>query len=413
MELVIRNGYVLTPDMRLKRRDVGIDQGIITQIGECQGGEKVIDARGCIVMPGLVNTHTHTPMSLLQGLCGTHSFEEWQDCIWRAEAKLTAQDVYLGSLVACLEMIKSGTTTFADMYIHMDRVALAAGESRLRCVLGWGIIEGVGEPLPEKFTHRQRFVKKYRGHGRITAMYAAHSPLTCSTEVFARIAELAEQDDVPVSIHLLETEKEASLLEEGGYHLSALENTGLLSQHLLAAHCVHVNHRDIEVLSRKGVSVSHNPVSNLRLGVGTAPVPSMLSSGVNVCLGSDGVTSGGSLDMFSVMRAAALLANRKRHCVSVQEVLRMATARGAVALGLNTGEIREGCAGDVILVDMNRPHLVSHEPLSSLVYAACGSDVKTSIVGGEVLMEDYEVKVMDVEEVMHCARERMEELRGS
>jgi 5-methylthioadenosine/S-adenosylhomocysteine deaminase len=413
-ELVIKNGHVLTPDMQLTRVDVSVDGGVITRIGDSQGGEQIIDARGCIVMPGLINTHTHTPMTLLRGICRIQGFEQWRDCILAAESKITPSEVYTGALLACVEMIKSGTTTFADMYIHMDEVASAVKESGLRSVLGWGIIEGVGEALPEKLTHRRRFVREYNNAagGRITTMYSPHSPSSCSSKALSLVAELAKEDSVPVMMHLLETRKEAEALETQGYHLSLLEETGLLSGRLIAAHCVHANKRDIRTLAQKGVSVSCSPVSNLRLGVGTADITTMFSEGINLCLGSDGAEPSGSLDMFTVMRIAALLANSTTPAVIPSgEILKMATVNGAKALGLNTGRIEVGCRADVILVDMKKPHLTGHAPLDALVYSASGSDVKTSIVDGRVVMESYEIKTLSEEDTVLGAQESVKHLK--
>jgi len=401
-EFIITGGYVLAPDMQLKRADVAVDSGIITQVGECQSAEQTIDAKNCIVMPGLINTHTHTPMTLLQGACENLMFEQWQECIWNREAKITPSDVYLGSLLACVEMIKTGTTSFADVYIYMDRAASAIKESGLRGVLGWGIIEGFGEPLHEKLAHRRAFIRQYNNaaDGRITTMYAPHSPSTCSTEALGLLSRMSEDDDVLVTIHLLETKKEAEALNRDNCHLQRLKDVGLLSRRLLAAHCVWANDEDIKMLSQYGVSVAHNPISNMKLGVGTAPVTAMLREHINVCLGTDGAAPCGSIDMFASMRTAALLIRDRGQDIHSQDILKMATVNGAAALGLSAGQIKKGFAADIILVDMKKPHLTGHDPLSALVYSATGGDVKTSMVGGEVLMEDYQIKKLDEEDVV-------------
>ncbi len=410
-DFVITGGYVLAPDMQLKRADVAVDSGIITQVGACQSAEQTIDAKNCIVMPGLINTHTHTPMTLLRGACENLMFEQWQECIWNKEAKITRSDVYLGSLLACVEMIKTGTTSFADVYIHMDRAASAIKESGLRGVLGWGIIEGFGEPLHEKLAHRRAFIRQYNNvaDGRITTMYAPHSPSTCSMEALGLLSQMSEEDDVLVTIHLLETKKEAGALKRDNCHLQRLKDAGLLSRRLLAAHCVWANDEDIKMLSQHGVSVAHNPISNMKLGVGTAPVTAMLREHINVCLGTDGASPGGSLDMFASMRTAALLIRDRGQDIHLQDILKMATVNGAVALGLSAGQIKKGFAADIILVDMKKPHLTGHNPLSALVYSATGSDVKTSMVGGEVLMEDYQIKKLDEEDVIERVQKWIDE----
>ncbi|RZB29000.1 MAG: 5-methylthioadenosine/S-adenosylhomocysteine deaminase [Candidatus Argoarchaeum ethanivorans] len=401
-EFVITGGYVLAPDMKLKRADVAVGSGIITQVGECQSAEQTIDAKNCIVMPGLINAHTHTPMTLLRGACENLMFEQWQKCIWNKEAKITPSDVHLGSLLACVEMIKTGTTSFADVYIHMDRAASAIKKSGLRGVLGWGVIEGFGEPLREKLAHRRAFVRQYNNaaDGRITTMYAPHSPSTCSMEALGLLSRMSEEDNVLVTTHLLETRKEAETLKKDNCHLQCLKDAGLLSGRLLAAHSVWANDEDIKILSQHGVSVAHNPISNMKLSVGTAPVTAMLREHVNVCLGTDGAAPGGSLDMFASMRTAALLRRDRGQDTHLQDILKMATVNGAAALGLLAGQIKKGFLADIILVDMKKPHLTGHDPLSALVYSATGADVKTSMVGGEVLMEDYQIKKIDEENVI-------------
>ena len=411
---VIRGGHVLLPDMRLVRGDILVENGVIACVGVNCRARDVVDADGCIVMPGFVNTHTHTPMTLFRGRCEGLGFGEWFECIWRAEAEITPSDVYLGSLLACVEMIRSGITTFADVYIHMDRVALAVEESGLRSVLGWGIVEGAGsETLKAKLSERRAFVKEYNHAcgGRITTIYAPHSPMTCSDEALATLARFSREDGVPITIHLLESVKEAMMLEGSGHHLSTLDESGLLSDRLLAAHCVHANDEDARILAERCASVSLNPISNLRLGLGTAPIQTMASHGVNLCLGTDGAASGGSLDIFEVMKTVSLLGNMTGR-IAPFEILRMASVNGALALGLETGEIENGLAADIILVDMKKPHLTGCDPLSALVHSAKSCDVKTTIVGGKVLMEDYVIKNLNEKDIIDCAREKIAELEN-
>ncbi|CAD7768607.1 5'-deoxyadenosine deaminase [Candidatus Methanoperedenaceae archaeon GB37] len=411
---VIRGGHLLLPDGRLLRRDLLIEDGLIASIGVSSRCKDAIDATGCLVMPGFVNTHTHTPMTLLRGWCEGLRFSEWLECIWQREAELTPSDVYLGSILACVEMIRSGITTFADVYIHMDRVALAAGESGLRCVLGWGLLEGAGgEPLEEKLSERRAFVKKYNHacNGRITTMYAPHSPVTSSEEALTALARLSREDGVPITTHLLESREEAMALDGSRHHLSRLDRAGLLSNRFLAAHCVHLSDEDARILAERGVSVSLNPISNLRLGVGVPPIEMMASHGLNLSLGTDGAASGGSLDIFEVMRTVALI-GRMTGGISPSNILRMATLNGAVALGLETGAIKRGFAADLILVDMKKPHLTGCDPISALVHSARGCDVKTTIVEGEVLMEDYVIKTLNEEDIIERAIERIADLKN-
>jgi len=412
--LVIRGGHLLLPSMRLVRGDVLVEDGIIACVGAHCRGKDVVDANGCIVMPGFVNTHTHTPMTLFRGRCEGLGFAEWLECIWRAESEITPSDVYLGSLLACVEMIRSGITTFADVYIHMDKVAQAVEESGLRGVLGWGVVEGAGgETLKAKLSERRIFVKKYNHAcgGRISTMYAPHSLITCSKDAISALARFSREDGVPITIHLLESLKEAMMLEKSGHHLSTLDDAGLLSDRLLAAHCVHASDEDAKVLAERGVSVSLNPISNLQLGLGIPPIQTMASHGINLCLGTDGAASGGSLDIFEVMKTVAFIGKMAGRA-SPSEILRMASVNGAVALGLETGEIKSGLAADIILVDMKKPHLIGCDPLSALVHSAKSCDVKTTIVGGEVLMEDCVIKNINEEDILHRAGEKIADLES-
>jgi len=424
-DIIIKNGYILTMDPAqrdLERGAVVIENGIITQVAAStdETADTVIDARGGIVMPGLVNTHTHAGMTLFRGYADDLPLAQWlENHIWPAEAQLTDHDLYAGTSLACLEMIKSGTTAFADMYIHVDEVARAVEGSGMRAALSYGMIDlGDAGRAESELKEGRRFVREWNGRadGRITTMYGPHAPHTCSREFLIKIKEHARRDNAMIHIHILETEDELNQMKKsfGMCSVNMLDELGFLDQDVLAAHCIWLSAGDMDILRERGVNVSHNPISNMKLASGIAPVPELLARGVNVSLGTDGCASNNNLDMFEEMKTAALL-----HKVNTLDptvlparvVLEMATVNGARAIGVQSGMLKTGYKADVIVVDMNKPHLTPiYDPVSHLVYSASGCDVRTTIVDGKLLMDNYEVRSLDEQKVMAAAREAAEEL---
>jgi 5-methylthioadenosine/S-adenosylhomocysteine deaminase len=424
-DIIIKNAYVLTMDPDagdLKNGTVVIEGGKITEIGEKtkEHAETVIDAKGSVVMPGLVNTHTHAAMTLFRGYADDLQLAEWlEKHIWPAEAQLRAEDVYRGSLLACLEMIRSGTTSFADMYFFMDETAKAVEASGIRASLSHGLIELWNEEKGETdLKEGKRFVRAWQGaaDGRIKTMYGPHAPNTCSDEYLAKVKEEARKDGAGIHIHVLETEAELLAMKEryGKCSVHMLDDIGFFGPDVLAAHCVWLSDGDIEVLREKGVNVSHNPISNMKLASGTAPIYKMLERGVNVSLGTDGCASNNNLDLFEEMKTAALLhklSTGNPTALPARQVLKMATVNGAKALGTETGMLKAGMKADMIIVDMKKPHLTPCFDIPShLVYSAGGSDVRTTIVDGKVLMDDYRVLVLDEQKVIGEAQKAAEEL---
>ncbi|MBN2489022.1 MAG: amidohydrolase family protein [Methanosarcinaceae archaeon] len=423
-DIIIKNGYVLTMDPAgdIKRGVVVIEDGVITQVADSthETADTIIDAKGSVVMPGLINTHTHAGMTLFRGYADDLPLAEWlEEHIWPAEAVLTDKDLYKGTLLACLEMIKSGTTAFADMYIHMDEVARAVEKSGMRAALSYGMIDLGDEARGDReLKEGRRFVHEWNGgaDGRITAMYGPHAPNTCSREFLIKVKEQAMQDDAKIHIHVLETEAELNQMKEkfGMCSVNMLDEIGFLDPDVLAAHCIWLSDGDIDILSKRGVNVSHNPVSNMKLASGIAPVPKMLDRGVNVSLGTDGCASNNNLDMFEEMKTLALLHKVNTFDPTVlpaRQVLEMATRNGARALGLGTGVLKAGYRADVIIVDMNKPHLTPrYDATSHLVYSARGCDVRTTIVNGKILMHNYETISLDEQKVMDAARDAAKDL---
>ncbi len=417
-DIIIKNAYILTMDPDIGDIENGvvvIDNGIITEIGTSTdaAADKIIDAKGSVVMPGLVNTHCHAGMTLFRGYADDLQLSDWlENHIWPAEAQLTGDDLYTGTMLACLEMIRTGTTAFADMYIHEERVAQAVEESGIRAALSYGMIDlGDKERARNELEEGRKFVMEWNGKadGRITTMYGPHAPNTCSKEFLAKVREQATKDNVRIHIHILETEAELDQMKEmhGVCSIHLLDGFDFYKPDVLAAHCVWLSDGDIKILAERGVNISHNPVSNMKLASGIAPVAKLLAAGANVSLGTDGCASNNNLDIFEEMKIAALLqkvSSMDPTVLPARQLLEMATVNGAKALGINSGILKNGYNADIIIVDMNKAHLTPvYDVASHLVYSAKGTDVKSTIVNGKVLMEDYEVLSIDEEEVISQA----------
>lgn len=417
-DLIIKSGRVLTMDGAIIDGGVvAVDNGLITFVGKDtkEKAEQVIDAKGCAVMPGIINAHTHLSMTLFRGFADDLVYEDWTKKIREAEMKLTPADIRAGAYLGVLEMIKTGTTSFADMYIHMDEVAQVVEKTGMRASLGYGMIEGLNEDPETKLKNRAKFVKKWNGAAsdRITTMYAPHSALSCSREFLIKIREQAAKDSSRIHIHVLETEDELNLMKKryGMCSIKLLDSINFLGSGVLAAHCVWLSDDDIDILKNKNVNVVHCPVSNMALGVGIAPVPKMLERGINVALGTDSAASSGSLDLWKEMRGASQLHKLKDpKALTAHTALEMATVNGAKALDVNAGALKPGCFADIILVELKRPHFVSSNLSSSLVRGACGCDVKTTIVDGKILMEDRIVKVLDEDKVIEDAKDAIKNM---
>ncbi len=410
-DLIIKGGKVLVTKGFIEDGVVVVENGSITSVGKNtnERAEKVIDAKGCVVLPGLINAHTHLAMTLFRGFADGLPYKDWIERIQRKEAKLTNRSVRAGTYLGALEMIKTGTTSFADMYIHMEEVAKVVEETGMRASLGFGMIEGLNEDSDTKLRNRADFVRKWNSAagGRITTMYAPHSALSCSKEFLIKVKERARKDNVGIHIHVLETEDELNLMKKryGMCSIKFLNTIGFLSRDVLAAHCVWLSDDDIDLLKDKNVNVVHCPASNMALGVGIAPVPRMLEKGINVALGTDGAASSGSLDMWTEMRCASYLHKLKDpKAMPSSKVLEMATLNGAKALGIKAGVIAPGYLADIILVDVKKPTFASSNLCSALVHGASGCDVRATIVGGKILMEDYEV-ILDEEKIIEDAQD--------
>jgi 5-methylthioadenosine/S-adenosylhomocysteine deaminase len=382
-----------------------------------RGADIVIDANGKVVMPGLINCHTHLAMTLLRGVADDMELMPWLETkIWPLEKHLNAERVRAGALLGCLEMIKSGTTCFADQYFYMEEVARAVEQAGIRGVLSYGIIEmGSPERRESEIKAGERLVQTCHGmaNGRVLTMFGPHAPYTCSPECLMRVKELAGRYGVGIHTHIAETRWEVDEITKryGKAPVEYLDSIGFLGPEVLAAHSIHLAPHGVSIYRNRGVKPVHNPVSNMKIGCGVSPVPELLKAGVPVALGTDGAASNNTLDMFNEMKFAALLNKVHRFSPTImpaETVLEMATLNGAKALGLEKeiGSIEVGKRADLILVDLKRPHLTPvHNVVSHLVYSAIGADVDTVIVDGEILMQNREVRMLDEVEVMKKAQE--------
>jgi 5-methylthioadenosine/S-adenosylhomocysteine deaminase len=378
--------------------------------------DKKIDAKGKAALPGLINCHTHVAMTLFRGLAEDKPLNVWlRETIWPLEAKLTRDDIYVGALLGCLEMLKSGTTCFADMYFHEDMIARAVSESGLRAVLAEGIIEAGDRARGEEMLNASvRFAKSFSGYadGRVKTMLGPHAAYSCSPELLVKVREKALELGVGVHIHLAESEelfKDYKGKYGCGSEAEFLDKLEFFSGHVLAAHCINLSESDMHVLAKRGVNAVYVPVANTKLGLGAARVKELLRLDVNTALGTDGPASNNTLDMFETMKFGALLQKfvyRKPEVLSAREVLEMATINGAKTLGLekSIGSLEIGKKADIILIDLSKPHLKPlHNVYASILYSAKGSDVDTVIVDGKILMENRVVKTLDEHAVIEKA----------
>lgn len=365
--------------------------------------DKVIDGSGMVALPGLINTHTHLAMTLFRNYADDMKLEDWLfKKIFPLEDKLMGEDVYYGSKLGLIEMIKSGTTCFLDMYFFVEDTLKAINESKIRACISRGLTSGEGEDA--KIQEVRDLYGKYNDYeGRIKIMVGPHAVYTCSENFLKKCLNLTKELNTRLHIHLNESknEVEESLKAHGKSPIEWVDYLGLLEVPTIAAHCVWLNENDMNILKNKNVNVAHNPVSNLKIASGIANIYKMQKEGINVCLGTDGAASNNNLNMFKDLNIASLLSkglNLEPVATTAYETLEMATINGAKALGLEDliGTLEVGKEADIILIDFNKPHLKpKNNVISSLVYSAFGSDVDTVIVKGNVLMENRKIKVFD------------------
>jgi len=426
--IAIKNATILTFDADetvIEVGDIGIQGSEIVYVGEADGApeaETTIDGDGCVALPGFVNAHTHLAMTLMRGFADDMRVQEWlEQKIWPTEARLEPDDVYWGAMLGIVEMIRSGTTCFNDMYWAFDETLRAVIESGMRACPS-GVLIGVHPQAEEHLAAAIEFVRRCQedSHERVVPMFGPHAPYTCPDAMLRRVLASARELGVGIHIHLSETreEVETSLREHGKTPVERFRDLGLFDVHVLAPHCVHPTDSDIDILAEHGVGVAHNPGSNMKLSSGIAPVPEMRARGVIVGIGTDGAASNNNLDMLEEARLAALLHKVNTGdptVISAYEALAMATRESARALGIfdHVGSLEVGKRADVILIDLRQPHLSPrHNVVSHIVYAARASDVTATIVHGEALMVDGKLTRLDEQGIIAEASRRGERLVG-
>jgi len=423
---LLLNGVVLTLDSTSTVFDHGgiaIKGGKIESVGpsdEIQStfeSLETLDISGCVALPGLINAHTHAAMTLFRGLADDLPLMDWlHGHIFPAEKKLTEDWVYWGTMLACAEMILSGTTAFCDMYLFEHKVAEAAKRAGIRALVG-EVLYDFPSPsygkIENGLRHTELLIEKWRGDPLVSIAVEPHALYTCSPDLLRKCMQISARSDAPLVLHLSENEAEVKQILNlyGRRPVAHLNSLGLLGPRLVADHCVDLDETDIAMLAENQVKVVHNPESNMKLASGIAPVPRLLNSGVTVALGTDGCASNNNLDMFGEMDTCAKLhkvAALDPTVLSAETALRMATGAGARALGWEglTGQLSPAMLADLIVVDFRKPHLTPvFNPVSHLVYAAGAADVRHSIIGGRLVMKDRMLLTLDLEEIFAHVRE--------
>ncbi|MFQ6129160.1 MAG: amidohydrolase family protein, partial [Thermoplasmata archaeon] len=405
--------------------DVLVEDDRIAEIGRTTvEADYEIDCVGSVIMPGLINNHNHVANTLLRGLADDVHLEVMLEKTFEVDEKITTRDVQVASLAGCIEMIRTGTTSFMDMFYWENEVARAVRQTGMRGFLGWVVLDQEfttqkGDPLK----NCENFIRDFKGEGLVKPLVAPHGVYTCSEETFLRARDLSEREEVPLHFHLSETRKEVynHVKKYGLRPPEWLEKIGFLCERGIAAHCVWLTINEIRTLARRGVSAVHCPVSNMKLASGGfAPLPEMFDNGLSVCLGTDSPISNNNLDLFEEMKFSSLMHKASRWDATVvpaQKALDMATIEGARALGMDDklGSIEVGKKADIIVVDMKKskcaPLFKSRIP-SHLVYSCNGNDVTHTIVDGRIVMKDSRPANVNEDEVLRSLQESARDIFG-
>ena len=435
VDLVVRGATVVTMDEAgdliadgavAVRGDEIVGVGPAADIARRYRAKRTFDAQGKVVMPGLINTHTHVPMVFFRGIADDLKLTEWlQKYIFPAEARNVDEEfVRWGTKLGCLEMILGGTTTFVDMYYFEDAIAEEAERAGMRGVLGETLIDF---PAPDNKTwdqgisYAERFIRKWKGNALITPAIAPHAPYTVSTEHLKATHEISRRYEVPLVTHVAEDQAEVKTIKEkyGASSVAYLDRIGVLDNRVIAAHMVHPDSEDIQTLVRRSVGVAHCPQSNMKLAAGAAPVPEMLKAGVAVGLGTDGAASNNDLNMWEEMDTAAKLHKLMSNdptVIPARQALEMATIGGARAIhqGGTIGSLEPGKKADFIIVRMDSVHQIPvYDVYSQLVYATKASDVETVVINGRIVMLNGRVLTIDTAQVRKRAFEYRDRIRKS
>lgn len=408
--ILIKNAYIVSMVSPISKADLLVEDGVIKEIGIIdKEADKVIDASGKVIMPGLINTHTHLAMSVFRGYSDELELMEWlSKKMWPIEDKMVAEDAYWGSLLSMVEMVKSGTTTYNDQYFFEEETARATSEIGMRGMISRCII-GDGEGADKRIEEAEELYNSCNNmaNGRVKVCIGVHAPYTCSPDTIKKSVELAKKLNAPIHIHYLETEDEINQIKEryGKTVTEYLTETGIWECKTMLAHGVWINEDDAKELKKHDTAVIHNPISNQKLGSGIANIKMLLENGIIVGLGTDGQGSTNTLDMFEEIKSAAYLQkviNKSATAISGYDVLKMATIDGAKALGLDNeiGSLEVGKKADIIVIDLDKPHLIPvHDIYSTLAYSVNGADVETVIIDGKIIMENRKMLTIDEEMV--------------
>jgi 5-methylthioadenosine/S-adenosylhomocysteine deaminase len=432
VDLIIRGGTVVTMDSTRRVIENGavavkggrvVAVGSATEIDRNYAAREVVNASGKVVIPGLINGHTHVPMTLFRGLADDLDLQEWlTKYIFPAEAKNVTEDfVRVGTRLGLAEMIRSGTTTYCDMYYFEDAIADETAKAGMRGVLGETVIDfpvADNKTNAEAMAYVERFVGKWRGNSLITPAIAPHAPYTVSEEHLKAMRAFSDRTGAPIVTHISETKREVddSIKAKGASPIDYLNRIGFLNNRVIAAHVVWPTEEELGLLKRLGVGIVHNPQSNMKLASGVAPVPEMLKQDLPVGLGTDGAASNNDLNLWEEMDTAAKLhklISRDPKVVSAQEAFEMATIRGARALHLEEeiGSIEEGKRADLVVVDLDDLNQTPfYNIYSDLVYAAKAADVRTVIIEGRVVMRDRRLLTLNEETIKADARRYRERI---
>jgi len=435
VDILITEGLIVTMDNSgtiyndgalTIQNDTIVGLGNSEDIKKAYRGKKEISARNCIVMPGLVNGHTHAAMTCFRGMADDMDLMTWlNDYIFPAEARNVSPELaHWGSMLACAEMIKSGTTTFCDMYIFEDETASAARNAGMRCLVGEVLFDF---PSPnfktpaEGISYTRKLIEKWSGDPLVQIVVEPHALYTCSPSLLKNAKDIAREYNIPIAMHFLENSAEVQQLMDkyGKKATHFLKDIGYLDESLIVFHGVCMDEEDMRIFADHGCKVVHNPESNMKLASGIAPVAQMLKLGLRVALGTDGCASNNNLDMFQEMDTAAKLAKVATLDPTVlpaPTVVKMATRNGAQALGMGhlTGVLEAGKKADVILINTRKPHLTPmYNAYSHLVYAVTGADVDTSIINGKLVMENRRLLTINEEEIMERVNEIALKVRES
>jgi 5-methylthioadenosine/S-adenosylhomocysteine deaminase len=433
VDLIIRADYVLTMEgdlMPIRDGAVVVKNKSITDVGSFADiskkytSKKVLEGKGRALFPGLINTHTHAPMVYFRGLADDIPLNEWlEQHIWPAEAKwLSSEFVSDASKLACLEMLKAGITSYCDMYFYSDAAGKTTEKIGMRAVLGSGILDfptKFASTTDEYFENAENFINNWKGNELITPCIAPHATYTCGPETYKRAGNVAEKYDIPLHTHLAETRWEVAEIQNryGKTPVEYLDSIGFLSKRLSAAHCVWLSDKEIEILAKRNVGVSHCVESNLKLASGFAPVTKMLKAGIKVSFGTDGAASNNDLNILSEMTTAAKLhkaVSEDSTALDNKTALLMATKYAAEVLGQGDkiGSIKPGKMADLVIANLEQPHLTPiYDIYSHIVYSMRASDIETVIVNGKIVVDNKKLTTMDESEILNKARQWQKKIK--